>query len=62
MSLSIGKPAPDFSLTTLDGKTVRLSDQRGKVVLLDFLGNLVHPCQITLPHTQELADNRRPRE
>jgi peroxiredoxin len=58
MSLSIGKPAPDFSLTTLDGKTVRLSDQRGKVVLLDFWATWCHPCQITLPHTQELADNR----
>jgi peroxiredoxin len=54
----IGKPAPDFSLTTLDGKTVKLSDQSGKVVLLDFWATWCYPCQVTLPHTQELSDNR----
>jgi cytochrome c biogenesis protein CcmG/thiol:disulfide interchange protein DsbE len=30
------KPAPDFELTALDGAKVRLSDQRGKPVLLAF--------------------------
>jgi len=54
----IGKPAPDFSLTTLDGKTVKLSDQRGKVVLLDFWATWCYPCHVSLPHTQELSNNR----
>lgn len=31
-----GKPAPDFEMTTLDGETRRLSDLKGKVVVLDF--------------------------
>ena len=33
-----GKPAPDFELTGLDGKRVKLSDFRGKPVLLSFFG------------------------
>ncbi len=35
-SILTGKPAPDFSLTLFDGRTVRLSDFRGKVVFLNF--------------------------
>ncbi|HZO14811.1 MAG TPA: redoxin domain-containing protein [Polyangiaceae bacterium] len=32
----IGKPAPDFNLTTLDGNKVKLSDYRGKIVVLEW--------------------------
>ncbi len=32
-----GEPAPDFELTDVDGKLVRLSDLRGRPVLLAFL-------------------------
>src|SRR5687768_12223069 len=32
----LGKPAPDFTLTDLDGKTHRLSDHRGKTVVLEW--------------------------
>lgn len=37
--LSIGKPAPDIEAEDLDGAKFKLSDYRGKVVLLDFWGN-----------------------
>jgi len=34
--VEVGEPAPDFALPDLDGKTVRLSDHRGKVVVLEW--------------------------
>jgi hypothetical protein len=39
------KVAPDFALQSINGKTVRLSDFRGKAVLLNFLGNLLRALQ-----------------
>mgnify|MGYP000993843854 CR=1 FL=1 len=34
----LGKAAPEFSLTDVNGKTVKLSDYKGKVVVIDFWG------------------------
>jgi thiol-disulfide isomerase/thioredoxin len=48
--------APDFSLESLDGKNVRLSDLRGKAVLLNFWATWCGPCKIEMPWFVELQN------
>lgn len=49
-----GSAAPDFSITLSDSKTVKLSDYRGKAVLLHFWGTWCPPCRRELPGMENL--------
>ncbi|MGA8941397.1 MAG: thiol-disulfide oxidoreductase ResA [Thermoactinomyces sp.] len=51
--LAVGEKAPNFELSTLDGKTVRLSDYQGKTVLLNFWGTWCEPCRTEMPALQK---------
>ncbi|MGA9979477.1 MAG: TlpA disulfide reductase family protein [Candidatus Sulfotelmatobacter sp.] len=53
-NLTQAAPAPDFALESLDGKTMRLSDFRGKAVLLNFWATWCTPCKIEMPWFVEL--------
>ena len=53
--VAVGQPAPDFTATTLDGRTVRLAELRGKVVVLDFWATWCPPCRAMIPHERELV-------
>jgi peroxiredoxin len=55
-----GQPAPDFTLESLDGKTVHLSDFRGKGVLLNFWATWCQPCKIEMPWFAELQKQYGP--
>lgn len=50
--LEINQMAPDFELATLNGGTVRLSDYRGKKVVLNFWASWCPPCRVEMPYME----------
>jgi len=58
---SVGKPAADFVKTDRDGHTIRLSDYKGKYVLLDFWGSWCGACRASHPHLKKLNAEYAPK-
>jgi poly(3-hydroxybutyrate) depolymerase/thiol-disulfide isomerase/thioredoxin len=52
---AVGRPAPDITGLDLDSRPLKLTDYRGRVVLLTFWGTWCFPCMKLIPHERELV-------
>ena len=51
---NVNQNAPDFSLKDLDGNTVKLSDYKDKVIIIDFWATWCPPCREEIPNFVDL--------
>ena len=51
--------APDFTLPSLDGPNLRLQEQRGRVVMINFWATWCGPCRVEMPHLSKLYEKYR---
>lgn len=54
-SVVIGAAAPDFSLTSLDGTTVKSNSLKGTIVVLNFWATWCQPCMSEIPELKQVA-------
>jgi cytochrome c biogenesis protein CcmG, thiol:disulfide interchange protein DsbE len=59
--VSIGRPAPAYRATTLEGDSISLQALRGKVVLLNVWATWCHPCREEVPFLQGLHERHASR-
>ena len=53
----LNKPAKDFSLQTIDGGSVKVSDYKGNVLVIDFWATWCPPCRQSLPNLDRLSND-----
>ena len=54
-----GKLAPDFTLSTISGEAISLSDYKGKKVILNFWATWCPPCKAEMPHMQKFYEENK---
>lgn len=59
--VEIGAPAPGYQTLSLDGDSVSLAAQRGKVVLLNVWATWCHPCRDEIPELRQIHARYRAR-
>ncbi|HFE32117.1 MAG TPA: TlpA family protein disulfide reductase [Gammaproteobacteria bacterium] len=56
LALDVGSTAPDFTLKSRSGENIKLSEQRGDVVMINFWASWCAPCRQEMPLLEELHD------
>jgi thiol-disulfide isomerase/thioredoxin len=59
MKIGVGNAVPEIEGADLDGKKVKLSGYKGKVLLLDFWATWCGPCRGMIPHERELVEKQK---
>jgi len=58
-TIAVSTNAPDFTLRSMDGPNLRLQEQRGQVVMINFWATWCGPCRQEMPHLTRLYDKYR---
>lgn len=58
-TLAAAAKAPDFTLPAIGGTNLRLQEQRGRVVMVNFWATWCGPCRVEMPHLNRLYDKYR---
>lgn len=58
--VSVGSPAPDFALKSGSGENLRLSEYRGRVVMVNFWASWCGPCRQEMPVLDDLYQRYQP--